>query len=109
MSCTCKCTRVHVCMPVYARMHMCVSVSVGAQDKDTNTPASIEGSKRGQDKERYLEKPKKANVREGMVSVHFGGWVECGRKGDCIKLFGVRRSGLNSADRQRPTGLLMIH
>lgn len=103
------CTHVRVCVPVYSCMCMSVSVNVCAQDKETNTLASIEGSKRRQDKERHLEKPKKADAREGMASVHVGGWVECGREGDCIKLLGVRRSCLNSAARQCPTGLLTIH
>jgi hypothetical protein len=70
------CTCVYVCVPVYACMHIYVSVNVCVQDKDRNTLAGIGGPKKRRDKERHLEKPQKASVREGMASAHFGGWVE---------------------------------
>lgn len=61
------CVYMYVCLCIY------VSVNVRVQDKGINTLAGIGSPKRRRGKERHLEKPQKANVREGMVSVHFGG------------------------------------
>lgn len=56
------CTRVHVCVPVQARMRICVSVNVGAQDKDGNTLASTKGSKRRRDLKKDIWKSQRRPI-----------------------------------------------